>query len=407
MGRNVLVGICGGIAAYKVCEILSSLAKEGYSIRAIATDSACRFITPLTIATLCRHAAYTDNDFWQPRHDRPLHIALGEWADALLVAPLTANTLAKLAWGIADNLLTNTILASRCPVAIAPAANVDMWQQPVVQRNFQQLLLDSRYHAIGPEAGVLACDTVGVGRMAEPQEILCYVKSLLRSRGQRDWQGKRVLVSTGGTREYLDPVRFLGNPATGKMGVAIARAAAHRGADVILVCGAVASELLPALPNVEIVAAPIAEQMHAVSISRFASADVTFMAAAVADVRPAERSPHKLPKRSLPRSLPLVPVTDIIAELADRKQSHQRVIGFAAQTGDPIPPAIEKLQRKGLDAIVANPIDREGAGFASDTNQATWIDAWGNQVEIPRRNKLEMAHDLLDLAAAISPHENV
>ena len=278
-----------------------------------------------------------------------------------------------------------------------------MWQQPTTQRNFQQLLRDRRYHAIGPETGVLACDTVGVGRMAEPREILCYVRSLLRSRGQRDWQGKQILISTGGTREYLDPVRFLGNPATGKMGVAIARAAAHRGANAVLICGAVAPDIPPALPNVEIVAAPTAEQMHEAAIARFETADAIFMAAAVADVRPAERSDCKLPKRSLPQALPLVPVPDIVAELAARKQPHQRVIGFAAQTGDPVPPALEKLQRKGLDAIVANPIDRAGAGFASDTNQATWIDAWGNQVELAQRDKLEMAHDLLDLLAAIAP----
>ncbi|HEY9604729.1 MAG TPA: bifunctional phosphopantothenoylcysteine decarboxylase/phosphopantothenate--cysteine ligase CoaBC, partial [Allocoleopsis sp.] len=234
-GRRVLMGVGGGIAAYKVCEVISTLFKAGVQIKAILTQSAQEFITPLTIATLSRHPAHTDRVFWEPIHHRPLHIELGEWADVFVLAPLTANTLGKLAHGLADNLLTNTVLASRCPVLLAPAMNTDMWEQQSVQRNWQQLLTDSRYHSVGPDAGLLACDRVGSGRMAEPSEILSAIESLLHTGGKRDLVGKRVLISTGGTREHLDPVRFIGNPSTGKMGLALAQAALHRGATVTLV----------------------------------------------------------------------------------------------------------------------------------------------------------------------------
>src|SRR4028119_1084919 len=218
---KVLIGIGGGIAAYKVCEVISSLFKSGGEVRVILTRSAQEFITPLTVATLSRHQAYTDDDFWQAINGRPLHIELGEWADVLLLAPLTANTLGKLTYGLADNLLTNTVLASTSPVLLAPAMNTDMWEQVAVQRNWQQLLQDPRYHSVGPGAGLLACDRIGAGRMAEPPEIIASVQSLLHTQGKRDLAGKRVLISAGGTREHLDPVRFIGNPSTGKMGLEI------------------------------------------------------------------------------------------------------------------------------------------------------------------------------------------
>ena len=234
-GRRVLIGIGGGIAAYKVCEVVSTLFKAGAEVRVILTASAQEFITPLTLATLSRHPAYTDEMFWQPTHQRPLHIYLGEWAEVFAIAPLTANTLAKLTHGMADNLLTNTVLASTCPVLLAPAMNTEMWQQISVQRNWQQLLTDSRYHGMNTGYGLLACDRVGAGRMAEPAEIFTHIQSLLQTSGKRDLLGKRVLISAGGTREHLDPVRFIGNPSTGKMGLALAQIALHRGAAVTLV----------------------------------------------------------------------------------------------------------------------------------------------------------------------------
>jgi phosphopantothenoylcysteine decarboxylase / phosphopantothenate---cysteine ligase len=391
---RVLIGIGGGIAAYKVCEIISTLFKSGIEVKVILTTGGEQFVTPLTVATLSRHPAYTDRDFWQPIHHRPLHIELGEWADLLLLAPLTANTLAKLAYGLADNLLTNTVLASTCPILLAPAMNTEMWEQAAVQRNWQLLSQDSRYHAAGPAMGLLACDRVGMGRMSEPEEILPYIHSLLHTRGKLDLVGKNVLISTGGTREFFDPVRFIGNPATGKMGLALAQAAVHRGAMVTLVHGT--------LPDVQIdrrvnlIPVVNSEDMHHKMLVHFPDADIVLMSAAVADVKPADYSDQKLPKKLLPTELRLAPVPDIIAALGKIKQPHQKLIGFAAQTGDIITPALEKLKRKQLDAIVANPVDLPDSGFGSDRNQAVILKHNGERIDILPCAKLEMAHQILD-----------
>ncbi|MBW4691667.1 MAG: bifunctional phosphopantothenoylcysteine decarboxylase/phosphopantothenate--cysteine ligase CoaBC [Lyngbya sp. HA4199-MV5] len=398
-GKRVLIGINGGIAAYKVCEVISTLAKQGVEVRAILTKAAEAFITPLTISTLSRHAAYTDDAFWQATHDRPLHIELGEWADLLVLAPLTANTLAKLVYGMADNLLTNTVLASICPVLLAPAMNTDMWEQYPVQQNWQAVQANPRMHSLAPGAGILACDRVGTGRMAEPIEILTHVESLLYTNGQRDLVGKHVLISAGGTREFFDPVRFLGNPSTGKMGVALAQAARHRGATVTLV-HTLGSSIAPLAGVRSIPVTSAADMQHAL-FNSFPEADWTIMAAAVADVKPASYNPEKLPKRSLPSSLDLDPVLDIVAALAVLKQPHQKLIGFAAQSGDIVPPALEKLQQKKLDAIAANPIDQPDSGFGSEFNQAILLDAKGRKQIVEPCSKLQMAHQLLDFVYAI------
>jgi phosphopantothenoylcysteine decarboxylase/phosphopantothenate--cysteine ligase len=393
---RIILGVGGGIAAYKVCEVASTLAKAEHRIIPVLTEQAQQFIPPLTLATLCRHAAYTDTDFWDAGQSRPLHIALGETADLLILAPLTANTLGKLAHGLADNLLTNTVIASRCPVVLAPAMNTDMWQQQSVQRNWQQLLTDERYHAIAPGTGRLACDRVGQGRMAEPADILALVDSLLWTQGQRDLAGQRVLISAGSTREYLDPVRFIGNPSTGKMGVALAQAAYHRGASVTLVHGPMASEHLVALTDVQQVPVTTAEEMQQAMVALLPQADWIIMAAAVADVKPRDRALEKLPKAALPEQLPLLPVPDIAAQLAQLKKPTQRLIGFAAQTGDIIAPALHKLQAKGLDGIVANPIDQANSGFGSDANQAILIHQDGQQQPVPSCSKRHLAHQIFD-----------
>ncbi len=397
-GRRVLIGVGGGIAAYKVCEVVSTLFKTGTQLRTILTQASQDFITPLTVTTLSRHPAYTDQVFWQPIHSRPVHIELGEWAEVFVIAPLTANTLAKLAYGLADNLLTNTVLASSCPVLLAPAMNTEMWEQQSVQRNWQLLLSDRRYHSVGPVAGLLACDRVGSGRMAEPREIVTAIQSLLHTGGERDLVDKRVLISTGGTREHLDPVRFIGNPSTGKMGLALAQAAMHRGANVTLVHAPTTWEVPMGIRGIPVVSAA---QMRQVMLECFSDADVIVMAAAVADVKPAEYTAEKLPKKLLPTSLSLEPVPDILAELGHRKQPHQRLIGFAAQTGDIVTPALRKLNEKKLDAIAANPIDQPNAGFGSDTNQAIFLDNQGRQVEIEPCSKLQLAHHLLDFVKAL------
>lgn len=400
-GRKVLVGVGGGIAAYKVCEVVSALAKAGAEVRVILTDAAQAFVTPLTFSTLARQAAYTDQCFWQPEQARPLHIELGEWAEVFVIAPLTANTLAKLVYGMADNLLTNTVLASTCPVLLAPAMNTDMWEQRTVQRNWQQIQADPRYHTVGPGSGMLACDRVGAGRMAEPTTILAHLFSLLQTQGQRDLAGKRLLISAGGTREHLDPVRFIGNPSTGKMGIALTQAALHRGADVVLVHAPMDVQSLPSSAHLRTVPIISAEAMRQAMHECLPAADWIVMSAAVADVSPRDYRAEKLAKRDLPDHLPLAPVPDIVAELSRSKYPGQRLIGFAAQTGDIVAPALEKLKRKQLDAIAANPIDQPDSGFGSDQNRAIFLDRQGRQQEIPPCSKLAMAHYLFDFVQTI------
>jgi phosphopantothenoylcysteine decarboxylase / phosphopantothenate---cysteine ligase len=393
--RRILIGVTGGIAAYKVAQVVSTLAKAGAEVRVIVTAAAAQFITPLTFATLSRSPAYTDADFWQPVHGRPLHIELAEWAEVFLIAPLTANTLGKLTHGLADNLLTNTILASTCPVLLAPAMNTDMWEQVTVQRNWAQLLDDPRYHAANPGAGILACDRVGAGRMAEPAELVASIESLLHTGGTKDLAGKRVLINAGGTREFLDLVRFIGNPSTGKMGIALAQAALHRGAIVTLVHGAIAPDQLIGLAGAKLIETVTSAAMFEAMQTEFSAADVVVFCAAVADMRPAQFVNRKLPKSELPTHLELAPVLDIAATLSQQKQPHQCLIGFAAQTGDFVTPAREKLARKGLDAIVANPVDQLASGFGSDTNQAVIMSQTAQQA-IPLCGKLTMAHRIWD-----------
>lgn len=409
---NVLIGVSGGVAAYKACEVVSTLAKAGVAVRVMMTDQAQRFVSPVTFAALSRQAVHTDADFWSSASQsfqpsqlslqsqstyRPLHIALGEWADVLVISPLTANTLGKLAHGLADNLLTNTVLASVCPVLLAPAMNTDMWQQEAVGRNWAQLLADARYHAVGPGAGRLACDRVGTGRMAEPAEIVAHITSLLHTQGRTDLTGKQVLISAGSTHEHIDPVRFIGNPSTGRMGIALALAAQHRGAQVTLVHGPLSPELAATLPTqVQTVALTSAAEMEQAMLAHLPQANWIIMAAAVADVRPLKAAASKLPKADLPSSLPLEFVPDIVAQLAARRAFGQTIVGFAAQTGDIVTPAIAKLKRKQIDVIVANPVDRPNAGFGSSHNEAVILSADGRQATLANSSKLQLAHQLYD-----------
>lgn len=397
--QQVLVGIGGGIAAYKICEVISQLFQGGCQVRAILTESAQRFISPLTAATLSRHQAYTDADFWQSNRTKPLHIELGEWADVFLIAPLTANTLAKLNYGLADNLLTNTVLASTCPILLAPAMNTDMWLQDTVSQNWRSILTKERYHSIGPAAGLLACDRVGTGRMAEPSEIVPAIESLLYTKGRRSLAGKKVLISAGGTREWIDPVRCIANPSTGKMGLALARAASSLGAEVTLVHAS-----LPSYPlgNIAGIAVNTAAEMHDRLLQELPEADIIIMAAAVADVKPTNYSNKKLAKSELPNTLKLAAVPDIVADLSRQKRPEQLLIGFAAQTGDIITPAREKLARKNLDAIVANAIDIPDLGFGSDRNAAIWIDRRHRQIEFKSASKLTIAHQIYDAISTLT-----
>lgn len=402
-GRRILLAISGGIAAYKVCQLASALGKSGANVRAILTDSAQQFVTPLSFSTLCRHPALTDADFWNAAQGRPLHIELGEWAEVILLAPLTANTLAKLAHGAADNLLTNTILASTCPVLLAPAMNTDMWEQQAVQRNWQQVQTDPRFHSAAPGIGLLACDRQGTGRMAEPAQLLAQLESLLHQSnthpsGARDLTGKRILLSGGGTQEFIDAVRFIGNPSTGRMGIALALAAHHRGAQVTLIHGPMHSADLAIAQDIPRHPVTTAAEMQQALETAWPQQDWLLMAAAVADLKPTTHHLHKLPKTDLPNPLPLTAVPDLVAALAQQKHPQQKIIGFAAQTGDIVLPARGKLQRKGLDAIVANPVDQAGAGFGSDRNHGQFIPAQGDPTPLPPSSKLTMAHQIYDEA---------
>lgn len=395
--RRVVVGICGGIAAYKTCGLISSLAQQGAQVRVILTAAAEGFVTPLTVTSLARHPAYTDGRFWQPDQGRPLHIELGEWAEVMVIAPLTANTLAKLSYGMADDLLTNMVLASACPLLLAPAMNTQMWLSEPVQRNWQQLLSSDRVRSVDPTQGRLACDTVGPGRMAEPDQIEQALLAVVWTGGALDWRDRSVVISAGATREPIDRVRFISNPSSGRMGVALAAAAAYRGAQVLLIHGPLTIPL-PPIPQIRSIQVEEARQMHQVLMEHLAWGDYLFMAAAVGDIRPRISYSTKLPKADLPPQIEMEQVPDILKDLSQHKGPTQKWIGFAAQVGDPIPRAQEKLHRKGLDGIVANPIDLPDSGFDSEWNQGTLITARGDQQPLPRGRKIELAHQILDWA---------
>jgi phosphopantothenoylcysteine decarboxylase/phosphopantothenate--cysteine ligase len=398
--KKVLVGVTGGIAGYKVCEVVSRLAQSDVAVQVVLTQSATAFVSPLTFATLARSPAFTDADFWRAENSRPLHITLGEWADLFLIAPLSANTLGKLRYGLADNLLLNTFLACECPVLLAPAMNSSMWHKEAVQENWQNLLENERFHGIPPTAGRLACDVVGVGRMAEPQTILRWIESLLWTKGKRDLRGKRVLVSAGGTREFMDAVRFIGNPATGKQGIAIAESALHRGAEVTLV---IANPSDPIDLPITIHQVTSARELERVMHCEFPHADITVMNSAVADVRPQNCTPRKLAKSELDLRLELEYVPDIVQGLSQQKRADQLLVGFAVQTGTMLEVeqrAREKLHAKGLDAIAANQTN-----FGSTHNQAIFIDQC-RRCLTPPCTKLELAHRLWDFLLYPSNSEN-
>jgi phosphopantothenoylcysteine decarboxylase / phosphopantothenate---cysteine ligase len=400
-GRRILIGVTGGIAAYKVCEVVSTLAKAGAEVCVVLTEGAQQFVSALTFATLARSRAYTDADFWSAEHGSPLHIALAQWAEVILIAPMTANTTAKLALGLADNLLTNIVLATSAPILLAPAMNTQMWEQTTVQSHWQ--ILQKRFHHLDPEAGRLACDSVGTGRLAEPSEIVDYLGSLLLTGGKWDLLGRTVLISAGGTREFLDPVRFIGNPSTGRMGFALAAAAAHRGATVHLIYGSTDLAIPQGIQSTSVISA---SQMAEALFAQFPQADIVIMSAAVADVRPQTIQHRKLAKTEIPQALPLESVPDILSELGQRKRPDQILVGFAAQTGeDFLDLAQKKLFAKQLDWIVANRIDQSQQGFGSDTNRAILLSKSGQCIEVPLVRKLALAHTLLDcLVSTCDPH---
>jgi phosphopantothenoylcysteine decarboxylase/phosphopantothenate--cysteine ligase len=399
---RVALGVCGGIAAYKAAEVLRGLQRAGCIVRVAMTPRACEFITPLTFRALSGSHVIVD-DYAPDNPDPIAHITFSQTVDLLLIAPATANTIAKFANGIADDFLTSTYLACNAPVIIAPAMNTTMWNHPATQRNLRKLR-DDGVGIIEPDAGEMACGTIGPGRLSEPEAIVAAAlkvlhesRHVLRESSQQpaqDLAGERVLITAGATREELDPVRFLSNRSSGKMGFALAEAAAVRGASVIVIAGATTATP-PASVRLERVES--AAEMHAAVMREVNKATIFIAAAAVADYRPAERADTKLKKNGAHLILRLEPTTDILAEVAKLQRDNLLVIGFAAESIDVIKHAREKLQRKRLDLIVANDITREGAGFDKDTNIVTLLapdrDA---PIELPLMSKLEAAHRILD-----------
>ena len=390
---NIVLGVTGGIAAYKSVEVVSRLKKAGLNVDVIMTQNATRFVTPLTFETLSSNPV-THDMFDRERSWEVGHIALAQKADLFLVAPATADLIAKMAHGIADDMLTSTLLATKAPILLAPAMNTNMWTAEVTQQNLRTL--QSRgVHTVGPGDGLLACGTTGSGRMSEPEQIVAAVEQVLRHK--RDMAGLRVLVTAGPTRERLDPVRYMSNDSSGRMGFALAEAARERGADVTLVVGPTPVEP-PA--GVRRVAVESTQDLLDAMLSLCDAQEIIIQAAAPADYRFATTSDHKLKKvDGEPLTLQLVENPDVAKAVAKRRHEGQTLIGFAAETRDTLANARQKLDSKGLDIIVANDVTMEGAGFNVDTNIATLITRDG-ETAYPLMSKRELAERILDAAMA-------
>jgi phosphopantothenoylcysteine decarboxylase/phosphopantothenate--cysteine ligase len=394
-GKCVILGVTGGIAAYKAAELLRLLVKAGAEVHVIMTRSAQEFVAPLTFQTLSGNPVHTEL-FNIIQEQEIGHISLADRADLLLVAPATANLIGKVANGIADDLLTTTIMATRAKVLFAPAMNSNMWDNPLYRENQAKLeALD--YHFIEPAYGELACGWQGQGKLPDPQEIFLSAQALL---GDADLAGKTVLVTAGPTREEIDPVRFLSNYSSGKMGYAIAAAACNRGARVVLVSGPVN---LPEPRGVETIQVASAQEMYQVVMEQADKADLVIKAAAVADFRPVARGEQKVKKgASGAMAIELQRNPDILAALGENKGSRV-LVGFAAETEDLLKHAREKLTKKNLDMIVANDVTQAGAGFDGDTNIVRFLSANGAVEELPKMSKKAVAEALLDRVAALLP----
>ena len=391
--RKIVLGVTGCIGAYKAAEIVRGLKKDGLAVQVIMTASAREFITPLTLETLSEEPVICKL-FGQEREEGIRHISLTEECELLLIAPATANVLAKLAYGIADDFLSTFALANRAPVMIAPAMNTQMLSHPAVQANIATLR-ERGADFIEPGEGWLACGWLGKGRLAEPEEIVARVKGKLsdRSKKKSSLAGQTVLVSAGPTAEPIDPVRVLTNHSSGKMGYRIAEAARDRGARVLLVSGPTA---LPDPPGVDVVRVETADEMKDAMLSKLNEASVVVMAAAVADYRPETEETSKIKKGPGPRTLKLVRTDDILMEISRRRSPEQTLVGFAAETDDLEARAREKLAKKKLDLVVANDVTRNGAGFGTDTNQVILLAKQGAAEALPLLSKREVAERILD-----------
>ena len=402
-GKHIILGITGSIAAYKSAVLCRLLVSAGAEVKVIMTPLAKQFITPLTMATVSKNPILVD--FFNPENgDWNSHVKLGEWADLYLIAPASANTMAKMATGVADNLLLTTYLSARCAVAVAPAMDLDMYAHVATQRNMAQLKQDG-VHIIEPGSGFLASGLIGKGRMAEPQDIVAAVEAIFAQgekcaeaseienpEKKKSLEGKRFLVTAGATIEPIDPVRFISNHSSGKMGYAVAEALAKRGAEVTLVSGRTA---IDKPQGVEVIDVLSAEEMYKACVERFSEMDGAVMCAAVADYTPQVVATEKLKKGEGDMSIALKRTKDIAAELGSMKRKGQVLVGFAMETENEEQNAAGKLVRKNLDFIVLNSLRREGAGFRGDTNIVSLIDS-REKVDLPLMSKSDVAEHIVD-----------
>jgi len=398
-GKHILLGITGSIAAYKAAILVRLLVKEGAEVKIVMTKMAKEFISPLTMATLSRNPILVD--FYNPENgDWNSHVSLGLWADLYLIAPASANTLAKMATGVADNLLLTSYLSSRCPVAIAPAMDLDMFLHPATQYNLE--LLNKRgVLIIEPSSGELASGLEGKGRMEEPEVILAKINTFFSKKKSKPFFNKKVIVTAGPTVEQIDPVRFISNHSTGKMGYAIAQEFAEQGAEVVVVSGPVQ---IPVPKGVKVINVQSAQQMFQQTMQQYQSgADIVVLSAAVSDYTSANQSQSKLKRDGETLHLQLIPTQDIAASLGKIKKEGSIHIGFALETDNEQANAIQKMQKKNLDAIVLNSLNDKGAGFATNTNKITIFTKEGKTLEFPLKSKSEVAKDIIKFAETLLP----
>lgn len=392
-GKFIAIGVTGSIACYKALELVSLLKKKGAEVQVVMTKSACEFISPLSFRVISQNPVITSM-FAEPTNWEVGHVALADKAKLFLIAPATANIIAKIASGIADDMLTSTILATKSKKLIVPAMNVHMYENAITQKNIK-FLKEMGFYIMEPDEGPLACGYTGKGRFPEPVKILETVEQLL---SHKDLIGKKILITAGPTREPIDPIRFLSNRSTGKMGYALARQAVLRGADTILVSGP--THIKPPLGLKELVEVNTAEEMLKAVLEHFDKADIVIKAAAVADFSPKDVQEKKIKKTSADNMLVLKQNTDILKVLGSRK-TKQILIGFAAETDNAEQNAKEKLIKKNLDFIILNDVSRSGAGFGTDTNIVTILGSNGQQIKLPLMSKSKVADKILDMAQSV------
>ena len=386
-GKHIVIGVTGGIAVYKVVDVVSRLKKLGAEITIIMTKNATEFVTPLTFRSLSLNYVVVDM-FEEPKTWNVEHISIAQRADLFLMAPATANIIGKMAHGIADDMVSTVVMATKAPIWIAPAMNTGMYTNPVVQKNIKELT-SLGYHFIEPDSGRLACGDIGVGKLASPERI---VETITNALVKNDFEGKKILITAGPTQEAIDPVRYITNHSSGKMGYAIAEAARNRGAEVTLVSGPVH---IPKVSGVETIDVITAQEMYDAVMAKMSDMDIIIKSAAVADYRPATISNEKMKKSDDDLSIPLERTFDIALDIS-KKKTHQKVVGFAAESENVVENAIRKVKKKDFDFIVCNDIKQAGAGFKGDTNIVSIIDKNGDVKHYDQMMKKDIAEIILD-----------